>query len=158
MVTVMATGTFDLLHMGHIYYLKEAKKLGDKLIVVVACDDTVRKLKHEPVTSEQLRLGLIKELKVVDEAYLGGRNDIYAIVEELKPDIIALGFDQIHDIKQLEKELIKRKLKAKIIRLLKFKDINDLNGTRRIITKIIDAYKFQKEMEAIEKHEKNRSC
>ena len=158
MVTVMATGTFDLLHMGHIYYLKEAKKLGDKLIVVVACDDTVRKLKHEPVTSEQLRLGLIKELKVVDEAYLGGRNDIYAIVEELKPDIIALGFDQIHDIKQLEKELIKRKLKAKIIRLLKFKDINDLNGTRRIITKIIDAYKFQKEMEVIEKHEKNRSC
>jgi FAD synthetase len=144
--------------MGHIYYLKEAKKLGDQLIVVVACDDTVLKLKHEPITSEQLRLGLIKELKVVDEAYLGGKNDMYAIVEELKPDIIALGFDQIHDIKQLEKELIKRKLKAKIIRLSKFKDINDLNGTRRIITKIIDAYKFQKEMEAIEKHEKNRSC
>jgi FAD synthetase len=158
MVTVMATGTFDLLHMGHIYYLKEAKKLGDKLIVVVACDDTVRKLKHEPITSEQLRIGLIKELKVVDEAYLGGKNDMYAIVEELKPDIIAVGFDQIHDIQQLEKELIKRKLKAKIIRLSKFKDINDLNGTRRIITKIIDAYKFQKEMEAIEKHEKNRSC
>ena len=54
MVTVMASGTFDLLHMGHIYYLKESKKLGDKLIVVVACDETVKKMKHEPVTSEQL--------------------------------------------------------------------------------------------------------
>ena len=151
MVKVMATGTFDLLHMGHIYYLKEAKKLGDRLIVVVACDDTVRKLKHEPITSEQLRLGLIKELKVVDDAYLGKKHDIYAIVQELEPDIIALGFDQIHDTEELEKELIKRNLKSKVIRLKKFKNMNDLDGTRRIIAKIIDAYKFQKEMEAIEK-------
>ena len=52
MVKVMATGTFDLLHMGHIYYLKEAKKLGDILSVVVARDSTVRKLKHEPVNPE----------------------------------------------------------------------------------------------------------
>ena len=151
MVTVMASGTFDLLHMGHIYYLKESKKLGDKLIVVVACDETVKKMKHEPVTSEQLRLGLIKELKVVDDAYLGKKDDIFAIVEELKPDIIALGFDQIHDILQIEKELKKRKLLAKIVRLPKFENMNDLDGTRRIIAKIIAAYEFQKEMEAIEK-------
>jgi len=151
MVTVMASGTFDLLHMGHIYYLNESKKLGDKLIVVVACDETVKKLKHEPVTSEQLRLGLIKELKVVDDAYLGRKDDMFAIVEKLKPDIIALGFDQIHDITQIEKELKKRKLLAKIVRLPKFEDMNDLDGTRRIIAKIIAAYEFQKEMEAIEK-------
>jgi len=151
MVTVMASGTFDLLHMGHIYYLKESKKLGDKLLVVVACDETVKKLKHEPVTSEQLRLGLIKELKVVDDAYLGRKDDMFAIVEKLKPDIIALGFDQIHDITQIEKELKKRKLLAKIVRLPKFEDMNDLDGTRRIIAKIIAAYEFQKEMEAIEK-------
>jgi len=150
MVTVMASGTFDLLHMGHIYYLNESKKLGDKLIVVVACDETVKKLKHEPVTSEQLRLGLIKELKVVDDAYLGRKDDMFAIVEKLKPDIIALGFDQIHDITQIEKELKKRKLLAKIVRLPKFEDMNDLDGTRRIIAKIIAAYEFQKEMEAIE--------
>jgi len=147
----MASGTFDLLHMGHIYYLKESKKLGDKLIVVVACDETVKKLKHEPVTSEQLRLGLIKELKVVDDAYLGRKDDMFAIVDELKPDIIALGFDQIHDILQIEKELKKRKLLAKIVRLPKFENMNDLDGTRRIIAKIIAAYEFQKEMETIEK-------
>ena len=102
MVTVMATGTFDLLHLGHIYFLKEAKKLGDKLVVVVATDATVRKLKHEPVNPEQIRLNLIKELKVVDEAYLGYETDMYKIVEELKPDIIALGYDQIHDEKQIQ--------------------------------------------------------
>ena len=151
MVTVMASGTFDLLHMGHIYYLKESKKLGDKLLVVVAVDETVKKLKHEPVTSEQLRLDLIKELKVVDNAYLGRKDDMFAIVEKLKPDIIALGFDQIHDIIQIEKELKKRKLLAKIVRLPKFEDMNDLDGTRRIIAKIIAAYEFQKEMEVIEK-------
>ena len=67
MVKVMATGTFDLLHLGHIYYLKEAKKLGDTLTVVVATDSTVRKLKHEPVNQEKIRVNLIKELKVVDE-------------------------------------------------------------------------------------------
>ena len=76
MVKVMATGTFDLLHMGHIYYLKEAKKLGDTLVVVVATDATVRKLKHDPITPQDIRLNLIKELKVVDEAYLGHEKDL----------------------------------------------------------------------------------
>ena len=60
MVKVMATGTFDLLHMGHIFYLKEAKKLGDTLVVVVATDATVRKLKHDPITPQEIRVSLIK--------------------------------------------------------------------------------------------------
>ena len=147
----MATGTFDILHMGHIYFLKEAKKLGDKLIVIVACDSTVRKLKHEPVTSEKMRLQLIKELKIVDDAYLGQKDDIYKIVEEIKPDIIALGYDQIHDEKIILQNLKKRNIKSKIIRIPKFKNIEDLNGTRKIISKIISAYEFQKNIEKIER-------
>ena len=147
----MATGTFDILHMGHIYYLKEAKKLGDTLIVIVACDSTVRKMKHEPVTSEKMRLQLIKELKIVDDAYLGEKDDIYKIVEEIKPDIIALGYDQIHDEKVIRQNLEKRNIKAKIIRLSKYKKIEDLNGTRKIISKIISAYEFQKNIEKIER-------
>jgi len=146
----MATGTFDLLHMGHIYYLKEAKKLGDTLSVVVARDSTVRKLKHEPVNPEEIRLDLIKEVKVVDEAYLGYEDDMYAIVEEIKPDIIALGYDQIHDEDTIKNELKKRKLTAKIVRLSEYKCGSDLDGTRRIIQKIISAYEFQKKMERIE--------
>ena len=146
----MATGTFDLLHMGHIYYLREAKKLGDELTVVVARDSTVRKLKHEPVNPEDIRLDLIKELKVVDQACLGYKDDMYAIVEEIKPDIIALGFDQIHDENIIKKELKKRNLTAKVVRLSEYKCGSDLDGTRRIIQKIIAAYEFQKKMDKIE--------
>jgi len=150
MVTVMATGTFDILHMGHIYYLKNAKKLGDKLIVVVACDSTVRRLKHQPVNPEQTRLNLIKELKIVDEAYLGHRDDMYKIVQEIKPDIIALGYDQIYDKKEIEENLKKRNIKSKVVRIPEYKNGSDLEGTRKIINKIIAAYEFQKKMERIE--------
>ena len=146
----MATGTFDLLHLGHIYYLKEAKKLGDTLAVVVATDATVRKLKHEPINPQEIRLNLIKELKIVDEAYLGHEDDIYVIVEEIKPDVIALGFDQIHDEDKIISELKKRKINAKIVRLSEFKGGSDLEGTRIIIGKIISAYEFQKSIERIE--------
>jgi FAD synthetase len=150
MVKVMATGTFDLLHMGHIYYLREAKKLGDTLIVVVATDKTVRKLKHEPITPQETRVSLIKELKMVDEAYLGHEDDMYTIVEEIKPDIIALGFDQIHDENTLKNELKKRHLKTKVVRLQKYEGGSDLEGTRRIIQKVIAAHEFQKKMQDIE--------
>ena len=150
MVKVMASGTFDLLHLGHIYYLKEAKKLGDELVVVVATDSTVRKLKHEPINPEKIRLNLIKELKVVDEAYLGYETDIYEIVSEIKPDIIALGYDQVHDEKKIEVELKKRKLKSKVVRLKEYDGGSDLEGTRRIIAKIIAAYEIQKSIERIE--------
>ena len=150
MVKVMATGTFDLLHMGHIYYLKEAKKLGDTLIVVVATDATVRKLKHDPITPQEIRVNLIKELKMVDEAYLGHVDDMYSIVEEIKPDIIALGFDQIHDETTIKNELKKRRLNVRVVRLSKYQGENDLEGTRRIIQKVIAAHEFQKKMQRIE--------
>ncbi len=150
MVKVMATGTFDILHLGHIYFLKEAKKLGDLLVVVVATDSTVRKLKHEPVNPEQIRLDLIKELKIVDKAYLGYENDIYEILKEIKPDIITLGYDQLHDEKTIKKELKKRNIKAKVIRLKEYKGGSDLEGTRKIIRKIIAAYEIQKTIERIE--------
>ena len=150
MVKVMATGTFDLLHMGHIFYLREAKKLGDTLVVVIATDATVRKLKHEPITPQDIRLNLIRELKMVDEAYLGHEDDMYAIVQETKPDIIALGFDQIHDEATITKELKKRKLHSKVVRLPKYDGGCDLEGTRRIIQKVIAAHEFQKKMQRIE--------
>jgi FAD synthetase len=146
----MATGTFDILHMGHIYFLKEAKKLGDTLVVVVACDKTVRRLKHEPVTPEQMRLNLIKELRMVDDAVIGSEDDMFAVVEQIQPDIIALGYDQIHDEKSLQKKLDDRSLSARLVRLPKYDRTSDLDGTRRIIAKIIEAYGFQRQMEKIE--------
>jgi len=150
MVKVMATGTFDLLHMGHIYYLKEAKKLGDELAVIVACDSTVRKLKHEPVTLEKMRLEIIKELKIVDEAVLGHEDDIYDVVKDIEPDIIALGYDQIHNTEKIKQDLKKRNINAQVVRLSKYRGMDDLNGTRKIIAKILSAYEFQKNMDKIE--------
>lgn len=156
MVTVMATGTFDLLHMGHIFFLKEAKKLGDKLVVVVATDATVRRLKHEPVTPQDIRLSLIKELKIVNDAYIGSEDDMYAIVKRIKPDIIALGFDQLHNEADITTELKKRGLTAKVVRLPKYPGEGDLNGTRRIIQKVIAAHEFQQKMKEVERHATHR--
>ncbi len=143
MTRVMATGVFDILHSGHLRYLQEAKLLGDELIVVVATDSTVRKEKHEPITPEQMRLELVQALKPVDHAFLGKEGDMFEIVREVSPDIIVLGYDQSFDEKKLEAELAKRGLKASVVRLSKYGE--DLNGTRKIIKKIIDWYSKNKD-------------
>jgi FAD synthetase len=148
MVKVMASGVFDLIHLGHLNYLEEALKLGDELVVVVATDENVRKIKHEPITNESIRVKLVEALKPVNKAVLGYEDDKYKIVEELKPDIIAIGFDQEHDEEQIKADLAQRGLEVKIVRLPKFD--YDLNGTRKIIRKIIDLWQFTKKMEEIE--------
>ncbi len=145
----MASGVFDILHLGHLHYLEESKKLGDELIVVIATDNTVRTLKHEPITSEKIRLAIVSALKPVDKAVLGYEEDMYKIVEEIKPDIITLGYDQQHDQDKIIAELSKRGLKTEVKRLGKF-DTEDLNGTRKIIQKIIGWYDFKKKMDNIE--------
>ncbi|MCD6572135.1 MAG: FAD synthase [Thermoplasmata archaeon] len=137
MVRVMATGTFDLLHIGHLYYLEEAKKLGDELIVVIANDETVRKNKHNPVTPQEMRCKLVEALKPVDKAAIGYKDDFLKIVEEIKPDIIALGYDQNFDEEEIRNALKRRGLNVKIVRCSKYSG-DDLNGTRKIIRKIAD--------------------
>ncbi len=145
MVRVMASGVFDILHTGHIHYLTEAKKLGDELHVVVATDSTVRKKKHEPITPEGMRLELVRNLKPVDRAYLGREGDIFDIVREIKPDIIALGYDQHFEEEKLTMELKKIGLNVRILRVSQFD--HDLNGTKKIIQKIVDWYTFKKKID-----------
>jgi len=132
MVRVMATGVFDLLHPGQIYYLEQAKKLGDELVVVVARDSTARKLKREPVNDEQTRLRLVSALKPVDKAVLGHEGDVYQTVKELRPDLIALGWDQRWSEAELERELRSRGLGARIVKLKKYPGLS----TRRLIERI----------------------
>ena len=135
MVTVMASGVFDIIHTGHISYLEQAKSVGDRLIVVVACDDTVRKRKHEPITPENMRLRIVQALKPVDEAILGNNNgDFYSTVQSIKPDIIMLGYDQTFDEKELEDSLMERGLDIRILRASEL--TADLTGTRKIVQKI----------------------
>ena len=136
MVRVMAAGVFDILHLGHLHFLQEAKKLGDELVVVVSTDKTAEKHKHTPITSEIMRVELIGALRVVDRAVLGHEGDPYRIVEELQPDIIALGFNQFHKEERILEELKRRGLEnISVNRLPQFD--HDLNGTRKIIKKII---------------------
>jgi len=138
MTRVMASGVFDILHPGHLRYLQEAREQGDELVVVVATDATVRRRKHEPITPERMRLELVSALKMVDHAYLGTDGAMFPVVERIRPDIIALGYDQDFDERQIEEALRQRGLEVKVVRLSKHGE--DLNGTRKIISKIIDWY------------------
>jgi len=137
MVRVMATGVFDILHLGHIRYLEEAKSFGDELVVVVAHDETVKKRKHTPIMPQEMRRKIVESLKCVDKAVNGKEGDMLDIVKEIRPDVIALGYDQRFDEKKLEEQLKKDGLNVKIVRCSHYTE-DDLNGTRRIIRKIAD--------------------
>ncbi|KAF5079824.1 adenylyltransferase/cytidyltransferase family protein [Methanobacterium aggregans] len=134
----MATGTFDIIHSGHGYYLQESKKLGGKdakLVVVVARDATVRSKKRVPVVGEKQRLEVVKMLKPVDEAYLGSTTDMFEIVKKLKPDIIAIGPDQNFNLEDLKKELEKRGLNSEVMKVEGYKKM-PLDSSCKIIKKI----------------------
>lgn len=104
MTKVMCFGTFDGLHQGHLSYFKQAKKLGDFLIVIIARDKNVIKFKgREPREKELRRLKLVSQIKEVDRAVIGNQDDIYAVIKKFQPEIICLGYDQKADEKKLRK-------------------------------------------------------
>ena len=118
MKKVMCAGTFDVIHPGHLYYLSEAKKYGGKLIVVVARDETSKVFKgKKPAHNEKERLEAVRMLKIVDEAVLGNKGNIFNVIEDIKPDVICLGYDQKIQKEQFEKELKKRNIKADVVRI-----------------------------------------
>ena len=139
MKRVMAVGVFDLLHAGHLHYLEQAKSLGEHLTVVIAHDDTVRKRKHEPVTNHDLRRRMVEGLKPVDQAVIGNPPEvpIFDILPEVKPDIIALGYDQEHAEDSIKNKL--NQLGFENIQVLRVEGLSeDLDGTRKIIARILD--------------------
>ena len=138
---VMAVGVFDLLHAGHLHYLEQAKSLGNHLTVVVAHDDTVRIRKHEPVTNHDLRRRMVEGLKPVDEAIVGNSPDvsIFEILPLVNPDVIALGYDQKHSVDSVRSGLDDHGFSSvEIVRVDGLSD--DLDGTRKIISKILDLW------------------
>jgi len=120
MVRVLATGTFDILHPGHLLYLEEAKKLGDELYVIVGRDINVKRRKRTPVIPEEQRLRMVSALRVVDKAMLGSEEDMYEPLYSIKPDIIAIGYDQTFDEVELEEELSKRGFKSRVVRIKRY--------------------------------------
>lgn len=116
MKRIVATGTFDILHPGHIYYLEESRKLGDELHVVIARDENV-KHKPRPVIPEDQRLAMVRSLKPVDHARLGSKRDIFEPIREIEPDIITLGFNQFFDADGLKKSLKEKGISAEVVRI-----------------------------------------
>ena len=129
---VVATGVFEILHPGHIRYLEESKRLGTRLTVVVASDETATKRKRRPVISERQRLHMVRELKPVDDAIIGETSDIYDTMVKLKPDILTIGPDQDFDPKEIQAELHKRGLKTKVVKIKHYWDAG-LHSSRIIV-------------------------
>lgn len=118
MKKVLIFGTFDGLHPGHLNFFEQAKKYGDYLIVIVARDKTVKKLRNRPPSlNEKERLKDFQNCKLVNEARLGYEDNFYRIIKEIKPETICLGYDQKSFTKNLPRELKKAGLKTKIYRM-----------------------------------------
>ena len=116
-VRVLAQGTFDVLHPGHVHYLTYAKKQGTHLTVIVARDANVKRFKGKrPACNERTRMQMVRALKAVDLAVMGGEGNILDKVIELKPHVIVLGYDQPADAKSLETKLKDRGLVCRVIR------------------------------------------
>jgi FAD synthetase len=121
MKTVLVCGTFDSLHPGHQDFFRQASKYG-KVIAIVARDASVKKLKkHKPLQSERSRLQRVAKSQAIHKAQLGDKQDFLKPLEKIQPDIIALGFDQTtFGVEELRKQLKKRFLTPRIIRLKSF--------------------------------------
>jgi FAD synthetase len=141
---VLASGVFDLLHLGHVKFLEEAKRMGgnnSQLVVIIARDANVEKAKgRKPIMPENQRRALVESLKVVDEAMLGLEDfDIGKVIDSIKPDIIALGYDQVDMANWVKAYVDEHKLEVKVVRVGKF-EAEDLDSSSKIRKKILEKY------------------
>ena len=115
MTRVVAQGTFDLLHPGHVHYLRDAAEMGAELHVIVARSSNVTH-KAPPVVPDEQRREMVAALDPVDEGHLGHPEDIFVPIERIDPDVIALGYDQHHDEAALESALVERGIDCEVRR------------------------------------------
>ena len=135
---VVAQGTFDIVHPGHVHYLSEAAALGDELHVIVARADNVTH-KDKPVLSGRQRRDVIDALNAVTQAHLGHPEDIFVPIERIDPDVIVLGHDQHHDADGVRDALAAREIDCEVIRA-SARESNyegELLSTGRIIDRIV---------------------
>jgi FAD synthetase len=144
---VLASGVFDLLHLGHVRFLEEAKKAGGpnaRLIVIVARDSTVEKKKsRRPIMPENQRCALVASLKVVDEAMLGYKDfDMEKVLDKIKPDIVAVGHDShLSGLERTVAEAVKKKgLKIRMVKVGKFSS-DELDSSSKIKKKIVEQFR-----------------
>jgi len=136
--TVVAQGTFDVLHPGHLHYLRDAAAMGERLVVIVARTENITH-KEPPVISGPQRREMVAGLDPVDEARLGHPEDIFTPIEEIGPDVIALGFDQHHDAERIRAALADRGIDCEVRRASAYDPSYDdaLLSTGDIIDRIV---------------------
>lgn len=139
MTRVVAQGTFDILHPGHIHYLREAAAMGDELHVIIARRENVTH-KEPPILPNRQRRDVVAVLEMVDGARVGHPSDIFVPIEELDPDVIALGYDQHHDADAIQSVLIERGIDCAVQRAgpLEKSYPEELLSTGRIIDRILE--------------------
>jgi FAD synthetase len=139
MTTVVAQGTFDILHPGHVHYLSDAAAMGDRLDVIVARSRNVTH-KPDPILPGHQRREMVGALAVVDEAHLGHPEDIFVPIERIDPDVIALGYDQHHDEDRLREALRSRDVDCEIRRASAREPgaEGELCSTGRIVDRIVE--------------------
>ena len=115
---VMMGGAFEIIHPGHVHALSEARRLGNTLVVVVATDESVEKNKgRPPVTDQALRVELVSSVRQVDLAVPGNKGSIYEILSRIRPDVVALGYDQRHNGEEIVREAARRGIEVRTARL-----------------------------------------
>jgi FAD synthetase len=128
---VLASGVFDVLHPGHLYFLREARALGASLVVVITSDETARRQGKNPVFSERDRAELVGALRFVDKAIVGEAGEDFETTRAVMPDVIALGYDQFMDIERLRQALARIGWHGRIERVGKFGDYSSSALRRR---------------------------
>jgi FAD synthetase len=139
MTRVVAQGTFDIIHPGHVHYLREAAAMGDELHVIVARRANVTH-KDPPILPNRQRRDVVAAFEMVDDARVGHPDDIFVPVEEIQPDVIALGYDQHHEEASIRDALVARGLDCEVRRAgpLETKYPGELLSTGRIIDRILE--------------------
>ena len=139
MTRVVAQGTFDILHPGHVHYLSEAAGMGEELHVIVARRDNVTH-KEKPILANRQRRDMVAALETVDDARVGHPEDFFVPIRDIDPDIIALGYDQHHDEADLAAALAEAGIDCEVRRASpreeNFED--ELLSTGRIIDRICE--------------------
>lgn len=124
-------------------FLEEAKKLGDELVVIVSSDKIASKIKKDFLLPQEQRAEMVGALKIVDKVFIGDENDTLALLPQIRPDIIALGYDQKVDEAQLQSSLASRGTRACIVRIKKKRE-GDFLSTSKIIKKICEVVSSRK--------------
>lgn len=137
---VVAQGTFDIVHPGHVHYLESSAALGDRLEVIVSRRSNIDH-KSPPILSAEQRCAVISGFRSVDGARIGHPDDIFAPIEELDPDIITLGYDQHHDETAIQAELDRRGIDCTVERVGPYDgEVDGVFSTGDIIELILERY------------------